>query len=97
MLYREGRLVTVGNMDVFYGRRGRVTHTLGHINPLNPVYGPCGVIASNYYGQRYYGIDTRYGTVYRHGGRNGRRVVGDDWDDDWDDDDTYRNGRRSRE
>ena len=96
MLYRQGRLVSVGGMDVIYTRRGRVSHTIGHINGLNPIYGPCGIVASNYYGQRFYGIDTRYGPV-NNGRRSGHRSRTDDWDDDdWDDDD-YTRGRRSRD
>lgn len=98
MRYRQGRLISVGGMDVFYGRRGRVSHTLGHINRLNIIHGPCGIIPTNNYGHRYYGHDTRYGNNYRNAGRTGRRSQADDWNDDWDDDDDDddRNGRRSR-
>ena len=97
IMYRQGRMVSVGGMDVIYTRRGRVSHTIGHINHLNPTYGPCGIVASNYYGERFYGIDTRYGTVYTNGRRSGHRARTNDWDDDdWDDDD-YTRGRRSRD
>ncbi|NQX77230.1 hypothetical protein [Gilvibacter sp.] len=104
--YRRGRLVSVGGMEIFYNRRGRVTHTLGNINRRNVVYGVCGVAGSTTYtfGNRYFG-NGHYVTTYRTGRRSRTQNNNadwdfdwdDDWNDDWDDDeDDNRRGRRSR-
>lgn len=97
MRYTQGRLISVGGMEVFYGRRGQVAHTFGNINPFNTIYGPCGIAPSNYFGQRYFGIDTRNRNSQRVVRNSGRRSQADVWNDDWDDDDDDRRGRRSRD
>ncbi|ARV13206.1 hypothetical protein BTO09_13020 [Gilvibacter sp. SZ-19] len=105
--YRRGRLVGVGGMDIIYSRRGNVSHTLGHINRLNVIYGTCGVAGSTTFtfADRYFG-NGHYDTTYRVGNRSRGQTNNDDWefdwddddwDDDWDDDDNdNRRGRRSR-
>ncbi len=52
--YQRGRLIQAGNMSIFYGRRGRVSQTLGNINRRNLTIGVCGVTPANYYGNAQY-------------------------------------------
>ena len=96
LVYINGRLVQAGNMDVFYNRRGRVSHTLGNINRRNIITGVCGVTPGVHYQNYHRGnrriVQTRY---------TGLGSTQDYQYDDWNtNNDRYnandRTGRRSR-